>query len=318
MNQPTGGSDKKAVSGYFVPVVSTLSVEAHSLINLREVITRFRFLLLGGTIVGGTLMLVLSFLLSPKYRVEVLLAPVEHAAGAGAGLGSLAGQISGLGALAGLSLGENSSRYESIAVLRSKALTTEFMQEQNLLPVLFAGDWDAAGSTWKSLHADDIPSLEDAYREFDRKIRDVINDRETGLVTLTITWTDREQAAAWANQLVERANAVIRERAIDEYQLSIDYLNEELEKTTVVGIRQAIYSVIESQIEKVMLANIQDDYAFKVLDPAVAPDADDVAFPNRPLLVLIGLILGFAASAFIAIVLLRSRSETARNSAETR
>ena len=88
---------------------------------------------------------------------------------------------------------------------------------------------------------------------------------------------------------------------------SIDYLNSELETTTVVGVRQAIYSVIQSQIEQIMLATVRDDYAFKVLDPAIAPDPDDTAFPNRPIFGFVGLVLGLAFAVVIAAFLYNRR-----------
>jgi uncharacterized protein involved in exopolysaccharide biosynthesis len=273
------------------------------LIDFRDLFLRFRWLLLGAPVAGAIVMIAISFLVTPQYRVTALLAPVENSPNS-TSLASLGGALGGLGTLAGINLGGDSSRNESIAVLTSKALTTGYMQDKNLLPVLFASDWDKQQGQW-TVEAHDIPTLEDGYRVFNEDIRSVVSDRETGLVTLTVTWSDREQAAEWANQLVERANNVIRTRAIDEYERSIEYLNEELEKTTVVGVRQAIYSVIESQIEQVMLANVRTDYAFKVLDPAVTPEADDEVFPSRALFALAGLILGFVLAAALALSRLR-------------
>ena len=310
MNPSQDDIGHQEVSGYFVPVAASRTASASSLIDVRGLLIRFRFLLVGGAVIGVLAALAVSFIVTPKFRAEVLLSPVEYSPNSGA-LSQIGGTLGGLGALAGLNLGDGSSRNESIAVLGSKVLTTEFMKDQDLLPVIFAKDWDAASDAWRPTDENEIPTLEDGYRVFDEDIRDVLPDRETGLVRLTMTWSDRRQAAQWANLLVERANTVIRERAVEEYQNSIDYLNTELQKTTVVGVRQAIYSVIESQIEQVMLATVREDYAFKVLDPAVAPDADDTEFPNRPLFGLVGMILGFAVSAVLALTLDRRRHSAA-------
>lgn len=292
------------VRGYFVPVSNPGPGPENGFVEIWALVRRYRYLLIAGPLVGGIAMLLLSFVATPKYRVEVLLAPVDHSAGSGA-LSQLGGTLGGLGALAGLNLGDSGDASESIAVLGSRALTTEFITQNGLLPVLFAADWDADKQAWQNPKPDHRPSLEEAYYLFDRQIRTISQERDTGLVRLSITWRDREQAADWANHLVERANALLRQRAISEYERSIEYLNAELEKTNVVGLRQAIYSVIESQIEKVMLANVREDYAFKVLDPAVAPDADDTAYPSRPLFVFVGLVLGFVLSAAASAVLSR-------------
>ena len=308
MNEPGNTDKSKAVTGYFVPVTSGVQNTTGNIIDLGELISRFRLILVAGTVLGGLLGLALAFLLTPQYRVEVLLAPVEQS-GSDGRLGALAGQLGGLGALAGIDLVDSTDRDESLAILRSKALTIAFLQEEKLLPVLFASEWNGQDKQWKSSDPSDIPSTEDGYRIFDQEIRQTVFARDTGLVTLSIKWRDRGQATRWANLLVDRANSVIRDRAIDEYELSIEYLNQELEKTNIVEVRQAIYRVIESQIEKVMLANVREEYAFKVLDPAVVPDADDTAYPNKPLIALSGLILGFAISAFVAFLLARSAAE---------
>ena len=279
-------------------------MEINDDIDIREMVAQNWLLLVVGTVLGAALLLAASFAVKTQYRVATLLAPVDHSA-AGGGLSQLGGAISSLGALAGVSLGEDSSRFQSIAVLESKLLTTGFISDHDLLPILFANDWDSKAGGWRTTDPGEAPSLEDGYRLFDEKIRTVNNDAQTGLVTLSITWSDRDLAARWANQLVQRANSEIRTTAIDEYRRSIEYLNEELAKTTVVGIQQAIYSVIESQIESIMLAKVREDYAFKVLDPAMAPDADDTQFPNRALFAFIGLVLGFTVALLLAYVRFR-------------
>jgi uncharacterized protein involved in exopolysaccharide biosynthesis len=123
-------------------------------------------------------------------------------------------------------------------------------------------------------------------------VRRVTEDRRTGIVTLTILWSDPEVAAQWATYLVERANEDLRQRAILEAEESIAYLNKELVKTSVVEIRQAIYKLLEIKINSIMLANVQKEYAFRVIDPAAAPDEKDIAWPLRPLFSVAGLVLG--------------------------
>ncbi|MEM7432708.1 MAG: hypothetical protein AAF351_12350 [Pseudomonadota bacterium] len=299
-NQP---ETSRGVAGYFVPTQQSAGNGGTPMIDFGQLWQRFRLLLILAPLVTAVLFFAASYLLTPQYRVTVTLAPVDHSSNS-LSSGALGGALGGLSSLAGINLGQDGSRFESIAVLTSKALTTQFINEDNLLPILFAGQWDNDADAWKE-PGEDAPSLEDGFREFDQDIRSIASDRESGLVTLSITWSDRNQAADWANHLVSRANSVIRARAIDEYQRSIEYLNNELENTKVVGVRQAIYSVIESQIEQVMLANVRTDYAFKVLDPAVAPDVDDFATPSRPLFALAGLVFGLLAALGFAISRLR-------------
>jgi uncharacterized protein involved in exopolysaccharide biosynthesis len=57
--------------------------------------------------------------------------------------------------------------------------------------------------------------------------------------------------------------------------------------------------MIEQQMQKIMLANIRDEFVFKVIDPAVVPKHAE----TKPVLmvVFIGLILGIFLASFLAV-----------------
>jgi uncharacterized protein involved in exopolysaccharide biosynthesis len=93
----------------------------------------------------------------------------------------------------------------------------------------------------------------------------------------------------------------LRQRAIDEAQASIDFLNAELTETSVVELRQALYRLLENQIKTVMFAKVRDQYAFKVIDPAVAPDADDVVRPRKRAMILLGAVFGGVAGLLVVL-----------------
>jgi len=273
-------------------------------ISLREVwraLVLRRALIAAAALAGLLSAAGVSILTRPVYRAEVLLAPVE-AESRGA-LSALAGQFGGLAALAGVDLGaDGDQKDEAVALLRSRTLAMRFIEEQELLPVLFAADWDATAGAWKPQDADDIPTLWDAYRLFDEEIRSVDENPRTGLVTLAIEWTEPERARAWAEGLVARVNAETRARATREAERSLSYLNAQLQKTDLVELRQAIFTLVESQTKQMMLANVREDYAFKVIDPAVVPDRDDPVRPRPLLLLPVGLTAGLLFGVLIALL----------------
>ncbi len=104
--------------------------------------------------------------------------------------------------------------------------------------------------TWKVKSPDDIPTALDAYKLFNEDILDVTTDKKTGLVTLAIEWQDPQQAAVWANELVSRINHHEKQLAIKEAEKSIAYLKEQLAKTSVVEMQQAIYQLMEAQTKE--------------------------------------------------------------------
>ena len=58
-----------------------------------------------------------------------------------------------------------------------------------------------------------------------------------------------------------------------------------------------LYRLIERQTQSVMLANTRQDFAFKIIDPAIIPIHP--AGPNRKLIVIIGSMLGLILAIFL-------------------
>jgi uncharacterized protein involved in exopolysaccharide biosynthesis len=257
--------------------------------------------------IGGILGVALAFIMTPVYRAAAVVS-IDTQAADGVGPGLLGGGLTGLAGLAGISLGGANRRLEYIAVLDSRALADQFITENNLKVQFFSKEWDAKAKRWTS---EEIPTADDAYRYFSEVVRSVDEDRRTGLVTVGMKWRDRMAAAHWANLYVQRANDLLRARAMQEANSSLEFLDRELVKAGTVEIRQAMYQLIEAQKKQQMLATVRQDYIFHTIDPAVVPDEDRFETPKRALLA--------AASAFaggilgVAIVLFRNRRRSPAN-----
>ena len=158
---------------------------------------------------------------------------------------------------------------------------------------------------WKG-PKEDWPTLAQGYKYFDREVRSLAYDRKTGLVTMQVDWRDPAVAAAWANELVTRANAEMRRRAIQDARGSVEYLEKELTSTATVDTRTAISRLMEAQIKQRMLANVTVEYAFKVIDAALAADPKDMIRPKRLLLVAFGAVLGMLVGVIVALLLRRT------------
>ena len=243
-----------------------------------------------------------AWLTPNTYRASIIVSAVTTTPGSGqgGGVGAMVSQFSGLASLAGLALGGDSHKFESIAVLQSETLIEGYIRDNDLLPVLYPKLWDAAGKHWTPTNPKKIPTVWKATQRFKRSIANVSTDTKTGLVTLTVTWKDANQAAKWANDLVKKTNDHLRAKAIVESDRNISYLNAEVLKTDVVGVKTAIFSILQNEISKEMLARGSDEYALKVVDPAVAPE---LPYSPQPLMwVLIGLFTGLLVSVVAAFV----------------
>jgi uncharacterized protein involved in exopolysaccharide biosynthesis len=259
--------------------------------------------------VGALLGLLVAVTSERTYRSEVLITPVEDESQIGPLSGTL-DRVSGLASLAGIDLGGGSSNREVvIATLTSRAFTVEFIEQNDLLPVLFHERWDPLAKNWR-VESNEIPTFQDAWDLFDQDVRSV-SESEDGLLSLAIEWRDPQAAAQWANALVDRVNERVRQQAIREASESIGYLNAEAEKTSVLGVQQAIYRLVETQVNKIMLANVRKQYAFRVIDPAVPSDPDRFIWPNYALLLGAGTAAGGCLGALISLILARRAARSA-------
>lgn len=281
---------------------------AFDLFELGERLWRGWKLILASAMLVGGLFTAAALLMTPKYRAAAVLVP-SSSDGAGS-LRQALGSLGGLAAIAGVSLPEDGSNTaEALAVLRSREFTEGFIAEHNLMPILYASKWDARAGEW-NVPPDEQPTPAQAFKYFD-KIRTATEDKKTGLVSIQIEWKNREQAAAWVNEIVKRLNEVMRTRAIRRTDAYIGFLERELQATTAVETRAAISRLMESQINERMLANVTEEYAFRVVDRALVPDEEDYVRPKRALMIAAGIIIGVAIGTVLVLLrdAIRARRE---------
>jgi uncharacterized protein involved in exopolysaccharide biosynthesis len=274
--------------------------------NINELLShiwRRRVLVIAASFVGAGLGLAAGALIEETYTAEVVISPSASEPGSAGlgGLGALASQYSGLASLAGIAI-EGGGEEEAVAVLQSELLTRTYIEEQNLLPVLYADEWDASARRWKSSDPDKEPTLWKANQFFKREVREVTEDLKTGLFTLAIEWRDPNVAAKWANDLVKLTNSYLQTKAIRESERNIAYLNEQAAKTDVVEARRVIYTLLQEEMNRQMLARGRDEYALKVVDPAFVPESP--SSPSPIVLALAGLLI----AALLAVAWIVART----------
>jgi hypothetical protein len=297
-------------SGYFVVLPSAGQDEPVSFGAVLRAIRAAWVPILASTLIAAAGAAVISLFLPTIYRAKVIVAPVVQ--GDSSIGGSLRGALSGgglggLASLAGIDLGSGDARKEdAYATLISLSFAREFIEKESILPVLFADRWDPVAKRWRP--GKKPPTLDAGVRKLMSRYRYISVDRKTGMVTLTMDWYTPEIAAAWANRTIELLNDRLREEAVAQAKLSIDYLYKELEQTNVVGVQQGIDQLIQQQISNSMLANVQREYSYRFIDRAVPPDVR--ASPQRVLITALGALGGLVVS--LVFVLVRNALRDAR------
>lgn len=244
----------------------------------------YKYLIGAVALVCALAAVVLALTATPIYRAEVIIDEVHDSSMGGSRL--LSGPLGGLASLAGLSgIGNSAADQDNQAVLSSYRLAAEFIRRWKLVDELVSDSGDSQ-SPWF------------AVKRFREGVLAIDQDKTTGITTVAIEWPDSAIASRWANGYVALANELIRTRALNESGRNIKYLNEQLGRTSSIELQKVMYDLIESETKTQMLANGRAEYAFTVLDPAVAPEMR--TRPRRALMVLTGTALGALLGVLLA------------------
>ncbi|GEA22391.1 Wzz/FepE/Etk N-terminal domain-containing protein [Vibrio harveyi] len=297
-------------------------------IDLRELfkaLWKGKWIIIATTFVFAIGSVLYALSLPNIYKSEALLAPAESSNGGG--LSKMAGQLGGLAALAGVNLGAGESSQTDLAVqvMKSRQFVEEFINKHDLLvPLMAATDWDLTNNklildeelynpnTGEWLREPNglrgvTPTAQEAFEVFSKEIMNVSQDKESGLYIISVKSYSPYIAQQWVNWLIEDINKVMRERTIAETSQNLAYLNTQLQKTAVADMQSTFYKLIEEQTKSLMLAEVQEEFIFKVVDPAVAPELKDG--PKRALICVLGTLLGGILGVAIVLVRFAFRKE---------
>ena len=262
---------------------STDHIDELDLVGIFRVLRAHRGVVVSATLITGVVAAVIAMLATPIFRAEVT---ITQAIQENMGASGTLSQLSGLASLAGVSLGTGAGpQREALAVLKSRHLVEEFIKRNDLLPALFRA-------------SSKPPRLWLGVKQFRAGIVTIREDTRQGVVIVAIDWTDPAISAQWANGFVALANELLRTRAREEATRNIAYLKDQALRTDVVNLQRVMYDLIENETKTLMLANGRPEYAFTVVDPAVAPEIK--TSPHRTIMVLVGLAVGFMIGSSIA------------------
>lgn len=271
------------------------------LIDVVRAIRNQPLLVVSLTVVVFAILATIAIFDEPVYRAYVTLAPEPPLVDRGQL--SLSDQLLNPGATFDVTAYQpQTSPNQAFGLLRSRAMTRQFIESEELLPTLFAEDWDAQKQGWRDDDPDRHPTIGDAVRLFEREVRFISKDASTGLIRVNIEWNDPVLAAHWANGLVEIADREIRRRDIQEATERIKFLEAKAKEESLDSVRKLIYGLVESNTQTIMLANVKDNYAFTIIDPAIAPQIDDSINMPAAFRFSIALVVALSCGVFCAAV----------------
>jgi uncharacterized protein involved in exopolysaccharide biosynthesis len=292
-------------------------------IDLRELFAtlwRGKWLIIAFTIVFAAAGVFYALSQPNIYQASALLAPAQNEGGS-----RISGQLSGLASLAGVNLGGGSGANKTVLAketLRSRAFLTDFIRRHELaVPLMATKAWDMTNERWvidQEIYSSETgewqrdgdgkslkPTDWDLVKAF-RELLSVSDNKDTGMVTVSIKSLSPVAAKDWAEKLVQDINEHMRAQDVQEAEASIAYLEDKLRQTNIAGMQQVFYQLIEQETRTVMLANAQREYIFKTVDPAVVPQ--EKSEPKRALIAIVATMLGGMLGVFTVFVMAFVRS----------
>lgn len=285
------------------------------LLELAKKIWKDRKLIIYIVVIVTFVTAVISLFMTNIYTAQAVLKPVSQNQGGGK-LTSLASQFGGIASLAGITMPSSASTTEMVNLLNSNLLRKTIIETHNLLPVLFPDQWDKEKKTWKEpgiiirqigclkkllltqpiagKKETNYPDIWDGIRKLD----DIINikyDSKDDIITISADFSDPDMSARIVNYFVIALNEHMSGEAKRIANINKEYLEKQLRESNDPLIQQKIYNLIAEKIETIMMAEVKEGFAFKTLDPPMAPDKKSK--PKRALIV----ILAFIVSLFFAI-----------------
>ena len=259
-----------------------------------------------------------SLTMTNIYTAKAVLKPVSSKEGGGR-ISSLAAQFGGMASLAGIAMPGATSSTEIVSLLNSNILRKNIIERYNLLPVLFPRNWDEEKQAWKkpsgfSLNPlaliskikpaqpntpkkePGVPDIWDGIRALDELVKIDYNLKED-VITITVNFPDSEMAASIANDFIISLNDYMSSEAKRVAVTNREYLEKQLQETKDPIVQQKIYNLIADKIETTMMAEVKEGFAFKVLDPPMAPDKKSK--PKRAQMVFVAFIVSLFFAVFV-------------------
>ena len=283
-------------------------------IDLRElfsILWQGKWWIIGITFLFAVAGVFYALSLPNMYKSEGVYASAERGAG-----GGLAGQYGGLAAIAGISLGggEAGDVEQAVELVSSWPFIERFIEKKGIAPYLLAvSDWDVESGKFlwdQGVYSPDGGWVEGkysgylAYKSFS-KLLDVKVNSKSGLITVSLEYYSPKLASEWLVELMAAVNEEFRMRDVKTSLDSVAYLEDKIEETSVGGVTDVLYGMIEEQLKTLMLAELREEYLLSTVVSVKTPELP--SSPRRlPLLILfvfVGAVCGVVA------VLLRRASK---------
>ncbi len=265
-----------------------------NLIDLLLVLVKHKHLIAIMVFIAGLGAVLISLSMTNIYRSEATITPREEEKGSSIALPSLGG-IGGI--LAGqLGLGGGGSLEKLEVILRSRNLTLRIIKKYNLMPIIFADNWDKDKKKWNT---DEPPTLQDGLKSIKDLLKIKVDVKQKN-IKIGIENKDPKIARQIVEYYLKEASEVLREEVIRDATENMRFFKKQINKTNDALLKEKIYTLLAKEIEKETFAQAQKYYGFQIVDPPIVPDLDKKVKPKRRLICILSVLVTFFMAVFLS------------------
>ena len=255
---------------------------------------------------------------SDQYKATVLLAPAQSDS---SDLSGALGRLGGLASLAGVDIGGGDSSEAQMAqeIMKSWSFIDVFIAENNISVEVYAAEgwsrgsnelqidddiYDAETKTWlvENGNTGEVgpPSSWVLFEAFSELLV-VSENKKSGLVSVSIEYYSPQIAKQWLDMYVAAINAHMQQRQMEKVTNNINYLQAQIEKTSIAEMREVFYTIIAEQTKNKMMTEASPEYAFVAVSPSMVPEV--TSQPQRRFICTLGTLLGGMLSVLLVLVM---------------
>lgn len=225
-----------------------------TLLDYIDVLTRHKKLIIITVAIAVAAAAIISFL-SPKiYEAKAVIMPVSQTQEQSS-MSKIASQFD-------IMSSQTSNASELFSLLQSNILMERVIIKNDLIPVFF-------GESARVKKENE--QIWDGIRYLKNTVYKVRDNKREGVIELSVEFRDPQMSAGILTCILTELTDYMSSEAKRVADTNKKYLESLIDKNSDPLIKQKIYRLIARQIELSMMAEVKENFAFKILDPPKIP-----------------------------------------------
>ncbi len=282
-------------------------------LQIFKILYKKKFFIILVTFFVSLLSVIYSLQIPNTFKSFAVLVPVESSKNR-----PQSGTLSSLANLAGISIqsGGVSNKTISIELMKSWGFIEKFIKKNELEVKIYASKgwdrrtdqiiidnkiYDSKNQKWlrkENEFKKSEPSSWELYEAF-KGMLNISEDELTGLVTVSFEHFSPTFSKKIVEMLVDEINQYSRLNSLEKAKKNLEYLNVQILREGNVTTRGFLYSLVESELENKMIAEVNYDHVFITAQKPMVPELKNS--PQRFLIVAMSVLIAMVFSIFYVL-----------------